>query len=123
MRSNTRRNTKPEVALSSALHRTGLRFRRDHRVVAGDVKVRPDFVFTRARIAVFLDGCFWHSCPDHATRPSANSDYWQAKLARNRERDRTVNAALADDGWNVLRFWEHDEPAQIAEKVAAAVQG
>ena len=71
------------------------------------LQVRPDFVFKRARLAVFVDGCFWHGCPRHGTRPKANAAFWRRKIAGNRARDRRVNRALQRAGWRVLRIWEH----------------
>jgi DNA mismatch endonuclease (patch repair protein) len=113
MSRNRGADTKPEIAVRSALHAAGLRFRKSLRVIAGEVKVRPDVVFTRARIAVFIDGCYWHCCPDHGTQPRRNEDYWSAKLAGNVARDRRVDEALRSDGWTVIRAWEH-EPPQLA---------
>jgi DNA mismatch endonuclease (patch repair protein) len=78
----------------------------------------PDVVFTRAKVAVFLDGCFWHRCPEHATTPSTNRDYWIAKFERNVERDHAVDRSLAGDGWTVVRVWEHEDAAEAAERVA-----
>lgn len=79
-------------------------------------------MFTRARIAVYLDGCFWHSCPIHATTPIANADYWVPKLARNRERDATVTKTLRENGWTVLRFWEHETPDSICSQIIGSVR-
>lgn len=123
MRRNPRRDTKPEVALRSALHRAGLRFRKDLPIRTPERLVRPDVVFTRARVAVFVDGCFWHCCPVHGNVPRANAAYWEPKLERNVLRDRAVNAALNASGWMVLRAWEHEEPAAVALRVAQAVAG
>jgi DNA mismatch endonuclease (patch repair protein) len=106
------------MMLRSALHRLGLRFRKDHPVRLPDRVVRPDVVFTRARVAVFLDGCFWHRCPVHGNVPRSNSDYWGPKLDRNVARDRLVNAALRQAGWTVVRAWEHEPPAEVAKRVA-----
>ena len=106
-RANRRADTKPEVALRSALHRRGHRFRKDLLVRAGTVRTKPDIVFTRHHVAVFVDGCFWHCCPEHGTMPKSNSDYWPPKLAANVARDARVDAALEDAGWTVLRIWEH----------------
>lgn len=106
-KANRRTDTKPEVRLRSELHRRGLRFRKDFPIQAGEVRVRPDIVFTRIKLAVFVDGCFWHSCPEHGSIPSRNREYWQPKLAANAERDRRVDAALEAAGWNRLRLWEH----------------
>lgn len=83
--------------------------------------MRPDVVFPRRRIAVFVDGCFWHCCPIHGNEPRANTDYWGPKLARNVARDRAVDEALLADGWTVIRAWEHEEPASIADRVARAL--
>jgi DNA mismatch endonuclease (patch repair protein) len=121
MQRNRRRDTKPEVALSSALHAAGLRYRRDYQLRSSSgVRVRPDFVFTRARVTVFVDGCFWHGCPQHGNTPSVNTQYWGPKLARNRERDERVTAALRDDGWTVVRAWEHEDVSSVADRVEAA---
>jgi DNA mismatch endonuclease (patch repair protein) len=120
---NRRTDTKPEVALRSELHRRGLRFRKDHPIrVEGRRSIRPDVVFTRSRVAVFVDGCFWHGCPEHQVVPKSNPDYWIPKLRRNIERDREVDAALEDDGWTVLRFWEHEALAQAAVVTALAIR-
>jgi DNA mismatch endonuclease (patch repair protein) len=117
MRRNPRRDTKPEVALRSALHRMGLRFRKDLAIRTPERVVRPDVVFTRTRLAVFVDGCFWHACPQHGNMPRANTAYWVPKLERNVRRDRAVDAALTAAGWTVFRAWEHDEPQHVARKV------
>jgi DNA mismatch endonuclease (patch repair protein) len=86
-------------------------------VVAGDVRTRPDVLFPRHRVAIYVDGCFWHRCPLHATDPKANSAYWGPKLNANVARDRRADAALRNHGWTVLRFWEHENPAAVAEFV------
>lgn len=120
MRANRRRDTKPEVRLRSVLHRRGLRFRKDAPVSTDLRTVRVDIVFPRQRVAVFVDGCFWHCCPVHGTRPRTNGSYWQAKLDRNVSRDDSVNDALQRAGWNVIRIWEHenaDEAAAVIEEV------
>ncbi len=114
-----RRDTAPELLLRRELHRRGLRFRVDH-PLPGMPRRRADVTFTRARIAVFVDGCFWHGCPEHATRPTANADWWAAKLARNVARDRETDAHLRDAGWQVLRFWEHEDIHAAAALIAAA---
>src|SRR5512146_2052423 len=109
MSRNRKRDTRAELAVRSALHARGLRFRVDHRLRLADLAVRPDVVFTRRRIAVFIDGCFWHACPEHGTTPGRNTDYWLPKLRRNVERDRRVDRALTDSGWQVIRAWEHED--------------
>jgi DNA mismatch endonuclease, patch repair protein len=113
MRANRRAETKPEQALRSDLHRRGARFRKDRLVRAGDVRVKVDIVFPRQRLAVFVDGCFWHSCPEHGHVPRSNSAYWTTKLSGNAARDRRATSALEKEGWRVLRFWEHT-PSDIA---------
>jgi DNA mismatch endonuclease (patch repair protein) len=117
MRANTRRDSAPELALRSELHRRGLRFRVDYPVRTERRLIRPDVTFTKQRIAVFVDGCFWHRCPEHGTQPRVNAAYWTPKLDRNVERDLQVNAALAREGWIVMRYWEHDEPSSVAQQV------
>lgn len=121
MRANRRRDTRPERRIRSLLHARGLRFRVDLRVVAGDVTVRPDVVFTRARVALFVDGCFWHGCPAHGNEPGRNRGYWAPKLRRNVERDVRVTQALERCGWLVARAWEHEDPEQVAVMVAGLV--
>lgn len=121
MRGNRKTDTAPEVRIRSAIHRRGMRFRKHVLVRASSVNVRPDIVFTRQRVAVFVDGCFWHCCPVHGNRPRSNSQYWEAKLARNRSRDAAVNAALRAEGWDVLRVWEHESSEDAAEAICAVV--
>lgn len=111
-----RADSSVERAVRSELHRRGLRFRKHLAPVRG-LRCRPDVVFTRARVAVFVDGCFWHRCPEHGTSPKANSPYWKAKLDGNVARDRRNTQALEEAGWTVLRFWEHQPAAQIAQDV------
>jgi DNA mismatch endonuclease, patch repair protein len=121
MRAIKRTGTKPELALRSALHRRGYRFRKDYRLdLAEGARVRPDIAFTARRVAVFVDGCFWHVCPEHGRDPTVNEWYWAPKLRRNMERDRAADAALAAAGWQVVRVWEHEPlDAAIAAVVAA----
>lgn len=121
MRANPRRDTKPEIALRSTLHRQGLRFRKDLPIRLPERIVRPDIVFTRQRLAIFVDGCFWHRCPTHGTSPKANSDYWGPKLQRNVDRDHAVNEQLRAAGWTVLRAWEHEPPDEVAGRVASVL--
>ena len=111
-----RRDTGPELLLRKELHRHGLRFRVDH-PLPGLPRRRADVVFTRARIAVFVDGCFWHSCPEHATSPASNAEWWRVKLDKNVTRGRETDRYLADAGWTVLRFWEHEDMTQAASVV------
>ncbi len=123
MRAIKRTGTKPEVALRSALHRLGYRYRKDHRLdLADGVRVRPDIVFTARKVAVFVDGCFWHACPDHGREPSVNQWYWAPKLRRTVERDRAADTALAAAGWRVVRLWQH-LPLTDATAAVIAVLG
>lgn len=121
MRGNRKRDTRPEMRLRSALHRHGLRFRVHRQVVAGSITVRPDVVFGPARTAVFVDGCFWHACPDHGTSPRSNSWYWTPKLERNKRRDQLVDEALDIAGWSVVRIWEHEELVEAVTRVMVAL--
>ncbi|WP_036937915.1 very short patch repair endonuclease [Acidipropionibacterium acidipropionici] len=120
MRSNRRRDTKPELAVRRMLHARGLRYRVDY-APGPDKRRRADIVFTRQKVAVFIDGCFWHGCPEHATIPKAHADYWVRKLARNRERDVETTAELEAEGWTVLRFWEHEDPKTVANAIAVRI--
>ena len=120
MRSNRGRDSRPELAVRGLLHKSGYRYRVDFAPLGG--RRRADIVFTRPRIAVFIDGCFWHSCPTHGTQPRQNAGYWEPKLRRNVERDRETDDALRAAGWTVLRFWEHELPAQVADRIAETVQ-
>lgn len=122
MQGNRRTNTKPETTLRSALHRLGYRYRKDHRLDVGGVRVRPDIVFTRRKVAVFVDGCFWHACPQHGTQPSRNEWYWTPKLARNVERDKRADTALQGDGWTVVRIWEHTPLEEAVQRVVDALR-
>lgn len=116
-----RRDTEPERLLRSLLHRMGLRFRIHRRPVPG-LRREADLVFGRARVAVFVDGCFWHRCPDHGTSPKANGGWWDAKLAANAARDEDTDRKLAEAGWMVVRVWEHESPEVAAGHVADVVR-
>ncbi|MFJ9029308.1 very short patch repair endonuclease [Streptomyces sp. NPDC102274] len=120
MSRQARRDTAPEVAVRKMLYASGYRYRLNVRVP--DIPRRTiDIVFPKAKIAVFMDGCFWHGCPKHATRPKANAAWWREKLDRNMARDRETTEHLTELGWVVLRFWEHEAPGVVADQVAAAV--
>ena len=122
MRANTGRATKPEQAVRSLLHRRGFRFRKRKTIRLGDRRwTRPDATFSRERIAVYIDGCFWHRCPEHGTEPRSNSSYWRPKLDRNVARDRETETQLGQLGWLVLRAWEHEDHEAIADRVEAAL--
>jgi DNA mismatch endonuclease (patch repair protein) len=120
MKNTAQRDTPAELALRRELHRRGFRYRVD-KSIPGVTRSRPDIVFVTERVAVFVDGCFWHSCPDHATVPKENGKWWIAKLSANVERDRRHDRELLDAGWNVLRIWEHEDPLEAAELVERAV--
>lgn len=123
MRGNRRTDTRPERLLRSLLHRRGLRFRKDMRIDVGTRNPRPDIVFPRINLAVFVDGCFWHKCPAHGRVPGgANADYWRHKLERNVTRDRLDTDALEAHGWRVLRIWEHQDITEAVEKIIDAVR-
>lgn len=120
MLGNRSRDTSPELALRSLVHAAGLRYR----VAAKPLpKMRrtADLVFRPVRVAVFIDGCFWHGCPEHFVPPKTNPSYWESKIGGNVTRDRNTDERLMDDGWLVLRFWEHQPPAECAAAVIAAV--
>jgi DNA mismatch endonuclease (patch repair protein) len=121
MQAIRRANTKPEVALRSRLHRLGYRFRKDLRLVEGGVRVKVDIVFTRRRVAIFVDGCFWHCCPDHGRAPTVNEWYWSPKLERNRQRDLAVTSALEAAGWRVIRVWEHEPIDDVLERLRPCI--
>ena len=121
MRAIQRRDTNPELELRSALHRRGYRFRVDHPVQVSGRSPRPDIVFTKRRLAVFVDGCFWHGCPDHGHTPQKNTSYWGAKLARNVERDREQDRMLSEAGWTVLRIWGHEDVVSAVQRVEATL--
>jgi DNA mismatch endonuclease, patch repair protein len=121
MKANRRTDTKPELALRSALHAMGYRYRKDYRLDLPARRVRPDIAFTSRKVAVFVDGCFWHACPQHGSKPKNNEWYWSPKLQKNVERDRAADAALAEAGWIVVRLWEHVPIAEAIAMVIAAV--
>jgi DNA mismatch endonuclease, patch repair protein len=121
MQAIRRTDTKPEVTLRSALHQLGYRFRKDYRINVEKGWVRPDIVFTRQKLAIFVDGCFWHGCPEHGRAPKVNDWYWGPKLARTRERDSANQHALAEAGWRVIRVWEHEPPHVALERVHASL--
>lgn len=124
MQANRRRDTKPERLLRSILHTRGRRYRIDYpiRTAHGVRPIRPDIVFTQARLVVFIDGCFWHSCPQHSSQPKANSSYWEAKLDENIRRDQRNTEALESAEWRVLRIWTHTAPDDAADLVDGALK-
>ncbi|MFE9190596.1 very short patch repair endonuclease [Micromonospora sp. NPDC007208] len=121
MKANRSRDTKPELALRRALFAQGLRYRVGMRLTVPGKNVRPDIVFTRRKVAVFVDGCFWHGCLQHGRMPSDPSGYWHEKLERNKARDTAVNQALRAAGWTVVRVWEHAPVHESAAAITAAL--
>lgn len=120
MKSQQRRDTKPEATLRSELWRRGLRYRVDFKAVGR--RRRVDIAFTRAKVAVFVDGCFWHRCPLHGSLPKANHAWWRQKLEANERRDRDTDRELIEAHWLIIRVWEHEDPMEAADRVEAAVR-
>jgi DNA mismatch endonuclease (patch repair protein) len=116
MQNTPTRDTPCELKLRKLLHRAGLRYRVDYRPIK-EVRRKADVVFTKAKVAVFVDGCFWHNCPTHGTWPKANAQWWRDKLEGNAARDRNTDERLAEAGWTVVRIWEHEIPEEAADKV------
>jgi DNA mismatch endonuclease (patch repair protein) len=114
------RDTKPERLIRQLLHARGLRYRVAARPLA-ELRRTADIVFRPTRVAVFIDGCYWHGCPEHYAAPRINSGYWSEKVATNMARDRDTDAKLKEAGWLVLRFWEHEPSDTCADTIAAAV--
>jgi len=120
MRANRPRDTKPELALRSAVHALGLRYRVNVRPIA-EIRRTADLAFPKEKVAVFLDGCFWHGCPDHYRPSSRNRDFWSRKIKANQERDAETHKLLTAAGWTVIRVWEHEQPREAARRVADIV--
>lgn len=121
MMKQRQRDTKPEIALRSAMHARGWRYRVDFAPLPAQRR-RADMVFTRERVAVFVDGCFWHRCPDHGTIPQNNRDWWITKLEGNVSRDLDTDARLVTAGWGVMRFWEHEGTSDAVSKLEAVLR-
>ena len=121
MRANRPRDTGPERALRRELHARGLRYR-VHRAPTSEVRSTADIVFPRARLAVYVDGCFWHRCPEHAVAPKRNREFWESKLSANVARDRRTEFELERRGWTVLRIWEHEDPSTAADLVQSTLR-
>ncbi|MHA7285113.1 very short patch repair endonuclease [Arthrobacter sp. MDT3-44] len=121
MQGNRSRDTKPELAVRRLVHAQGMRYRVNYRPIP-DLRRTADVVFSRLKIAVFIDGCFWHGCPEHHTAPKANAAYWSAKVEANRSRDMDTTARLTAAGWSVLRFWSHEDPSYAVKEIQQAVQ-
>ena len=114
------KGTDAEIALRRELYRRGMRYRVDYEVLKKPRRV-ADVAFPGLKIAIFVDGCFWHGCPEHATWPKQNAEFWRKKIETNRLRDADTNSRLLDVGWMVLRFWEHQSPTEATETVAQTV--
>ncbi len=121
MRGNRSRDTRPELAVRSAVHRLGLRFRVSARPLK-HMRRSADLVFASARVAVFVDGCFWHGCPEHYVPSVSNRNYWADKISLNRARDSDTDRRLLEEGWLPLRIWAHEDPQRVAEMIAATVR-
>ncbi len=121
MRRQGERDTRPELAVRQALFAQGLRYRK-HFPVPSRPRRTIDIAFTGRRLAVFIDGCFWHGCKVHRAVPTTNREWWQAKLNRNRERDLDTGRALAENGWIVLRFWEHEDLTTVVRTIAGRLR-
>ncbi|MDV3135415.1 very short patch repair endonuclease [Mycobacterium sp. 29Ha] len=121
MLGNKRRDTLPELRVRQLVHAAGLRYRVDFAPSSQNRRLRADLVFTRAKVAVFIDGCFWHGCPQHYVPSRTNIDYWGPKIAANAERDARNTALLETEGWTVLRFWAHTPADEAAARIADAV--
>ena len=120
MLANKSRDTRPELLVRSLAHRRGLRYRVSARPLP-ELRRTADLVFRPARVAVFIDGCYWHGCPKHYTEPKTNTEYWREKINRNKARDTETDDHLAAAGWAVLRFWEHDDPSLVSDAISLTV--
>ena len=116
----SRRDTAPEVRLRKALHAAGLRFRVQYRII-GLPRRKVDIAFTRWKVAVQVDGCFWHGCPEHSRHPNRNREWWTWKIARNQARDADTDARLAHLGWSVIHVWEHEETDTACSRIVAMI--
>lgn len=121
MKANPGANTAPERLLRSRLHALGLRYRVNLRMTVSGVRTRPDIAFTRRRVAVFVDGCFWHGCPEHGSWPKSNAEFWREKIEGNARRDREQDEALREAGWDVIRVWEHEDVDDAVTRITAAL--
>ncbi|MFJ9346847.1 very short patch repair endonuclease [Streptomyces sp. NPDC101237] len=115
------KDTGAELAVRRLLHAAGLRYRVEY-PVPGMARRRIDVAFTSVKVAVLIDGCFWHGCPEHATQPKSNAQWWRQKLDRNMARDAETTEHLVIAGWEVLRFWEHEAPDAVASRIAETVR-
>ncbi|OUC79482.1 very short patch repair endonuclease [Gordonia lacunae] len=121
MRSNRRRDTRPELLVRKSLHSMGYGYRVDFAPLADQRRLKADIVFPGARVAVFIDGCFWHGCPKHYRPSRTNAEFWRSKVEGNKVRDARSDDTLRAARWTVLRFWEHDDPDGVARYIARTV--
>lgn len=122
MQATPQRDTPAEKVIRTALHRKGLRFRLHRRLIPG-LRRTTDIVFPGPKVAVFVDGCFWHGCPEHGTFPKTNSEWWREKIEANRHRDADTNQRLLEIGWQPVRVWEHEDPEKAAERIEEVIRG
>lgn len=120
MSSQATKNTQIEILIRRALFALGLRYRIHQSLLKGSRR-EVDIVFPKARVAIFVDGCYWHCCPEHGSIPRANRQWWEEKLNSNKQRDRDTNERLEQDGWRVIRVWEHEDPVDAARAIAEVV--
>jgi len=121
MRKQRSRNTGIELAIRQLLHAAGMRYR-VHRRPLPNLRREADIVFSSVKVAVFVDGCFWHGCPDHGTQPKSNAEWWRAKIAKNQVRGRDTTERLGAAGWVCLRIWEHEPPSLAADRILETVK-
>lgn len=120
MRAVRRRNTTPELAIRSQLHQHGFRFNVDKSPIKGSRR-RADIVFPKLRVAIYVDGCFWHSCPIHGSQPKTNAEFWRDKLARNHARDQETDQELIRSDWIPIRVWEHEDPIAAVKRIEETI--
>ncbi|WP_090040365.1 MULTISPECIES: very short patch repair endonuclease [unclassified Leifsonia] len=121
MQGNRSRDTKAEIAVRRLVHAKGLRYRVSAKPEA-DLRRSADLIFRSVKVVVFIDGCYWHGCPEHFKSPQTNAAYWSSKVGRNRLRDVETTRILEERGWLVMRFWEHEEPQLVADRIGNVVQ-
>jgi len=123
MKGQRQAGTKPELAIRQILHARGMRYRVDAPLPIPGLRRRADLLFAGPKVAVFVDGCYWHACPLHGTSPKANAEWWSAKLTANVERDRDTDRRMTELGWTVVRIWEHEDPESASMRVAEQIRG
>lgn len=122
MQGNRKRDTTPEIRIRKLLHAGGLRYRVDY-PLPFDRRRRADVVFTKLKVAVFIDGCFWHGCPEHYISPRSNHEFWRNKHLKNLARDRDTDVRMRQLGWTVMRFWEHESPEDVVGRIRSCLPG